>query len=279
MRCGRIRLLLGMCALLLLQAPARSQEPISFPSSPGGGKTPVEVEGLLSLPASPQPGKYPAVVLVHTAGGTSLQVTGRYAKALAEAGFVALEPVLFRTPAQNRTQRPTLEYMPKVYGALNYLAARPDVDARKIALAGFSLGGFLTIMAAMSDIADKYSGGQSFSAHAAFYPVCWTFTEMAQGRVKNVPPSMLAAWTGAPVRIFAGGKDDYDERDPQACAGFVNALPEEKRGLFSVQLYPDATHGWDHATGANFYERNACKGKGCYNRNVPSEETTRRSIS
>src|SRR4029077_2939994 len=84
--------------------------------------------------------------------------------------------------------------------------------------------------------------------------------------------------TGAPVRIFAGGKDDYDDRDPNACQEAIDSLPESARNWFSVTVYPSATHGWDQRSGAMFYEAIACKGRGCYNSNAPDPQVARQSI-
>ncbi|HYD55836.1 MAG TPA: dienelactone hydrolase family protein [Burkholderiales bacterium] len=273
---SRILALFGLALLLPL---AQAQDTVRFPSTPWPARgSAQEARAVLTLPPDGEGQRRPAVVLVHTSGGSQHLVTGRYAKALAQAGFVALEPVLFETSTQ-ASSRPGIDYLPIVYGALHYLAARPDVDAERIALAGFSLGGFLSVMSATSPVADQLGQGKRFHAHAPFYPSCWVFSDILDGRNKQASPARLARWTGAPVRIFAGGKDDYDARDPKACDEFVGKLPEDARRHFSVQLYPEATHGWDHVRGLTFYEPKACKGRGCNNQNVPDEETTRRSIA
>jgi hypothetical protein len=85
-------------------------------------------------------------------------------------------------------------------------------------------------------------------------------------------------WTGAPVKIFSGGKDDYDDRDPNACQEAIDSLPELGRKSFSVKVYASATHGWDQRRAASFYEAQACKGRGCYNSNAPDAQVTQQSI-
>jgi dienelactone hydrolase len=169
-----------------------------------------------------------------------------------------------------------------VYDALAYLVGRDDVDGKHVGVAGFSYGGQLALHAAAAWAQQAYakSPEQKFAAHAPFYPVCWAFSAFAQGSRKSppLPEDAFARWTGAPVKIFAGGKDDYDDRDPGACADFVASLPAAHRPAFSVQLYPEATHGWDQRS-ATFYENSACKGKGCWNHNDSNADVTRRSIA
>lgn len=88
----------------------------------------------------------------------------------------------------------------------------------------------------------------------------------------------MVTWTGAPVRIFAGARDDYDDRDPEACNEFVASLPEEARKHFSIHVYPGATHGWDQKD-ADFPEKIACKGNGCNVHNRANPGVTKQSIA
>ncbi len=81
-------------------------------------------------------------------------------------------------------------------------------------------------------------------------------------------------WSAAPIRIFAGGNDDYDSRDPNAYQEAVDALPESQRRFFTIQVYPDATHGWDQRKPASFHEKLVCKGRGCTNTNQPNAQVT-----
>ena len=81
-----------------------------------------------------------------------------------------------------------------------------------------------------------------------------------------------------PVKIFAGGRDDYDDKDPHACTEFISQLPATQQAVFSVQLYPEATHGWDQKSVA-FYEKLACKGRGCTNSNEANPKITQQSIN
>lgn len=249
-----------------------------YPSVDAGGNA-VEVGATLSVPKKPGVAgdKAAAVILLHSKGGWNYPVTAQYARALADAGFVVLEPQLFANPA---SVPPTLP-IPMVYDGLRYLAARNDIDPKRIGVAGFSYGGMLALHAAAAWSQSAYARNPDlkFAAHAPFYPVCWTFTAFVQGKrkVAGIPDNAFEKWTGAPVRIFAGGRDDYDDRDPKACDEFVARLPAADQSLFSVKVYPEATHGWDQQ-GAAFYEKMACKGRGCRNSNVADSELTQQSI-
>lgn len=81
------------------------------------------------------------------------------------------------------------------------------------------------------------------------------------------PGDFLKRFTGAPVTLFAAGKDDYDDRDPGACKEFVGTVDEKYRGAFQIVSYPEATHGWNQRS-QSFFSETACKGRGCMNRNV-----------
>jgi dienelactone hydrolase len=198
--------------------------------------------------------------------------------ALQEVGFATLELRMFPALASAKPGGPSA-YLPELFGSLNYLATNPDIDPKRIGVAGYSYGGLLTLVAATTWANKTYAmPDQQFSAYASFYPMCWVLKANAQGRKSPVPASAWMEWTGRPIRIFAGANDDYDNRDPKACENAVSALPVAQQRGFSVQVYPDATHGWDQKKGATFFEKLACNGRGCNNTNQPNRQVTELSI-
>ena len=235
---------------ILAGSESIAQPAVTYPATSPSG-SPLETQAILTLPKGRPPGagRLPAVILIHSSGGWDSPVTGQYAEALGEAGFVVLEPRLF--PNDKSGIPAARSNLRTAYDALAYLAGRDDVDATRVGLAGFSYGGQIALHAAAAWAQEAYarSPDHRFAAHAPFYPVCWAFSAFAQGKRKSppLPEDAFTKWTGAPVRIFAGGKDDYDDKDPAACGTFVSSLPAAYRQAFSVQLYPDATHGWDQA--------------------------------
>lgn len=278
MHCSRLTRL-WFAALVFAACPAGAMERVSYESLVDGRK--VVTEAIFHGPATPSGAKVPAVVIVHSAGGWSDGTTAPLAKALLDSGLAALELKIFE---RHNQIIPPDRIMPVFYGAMKYLAGRAEVDPQRIGIAGFSMGAHISLWTASSWMTSQYGQGLKFAAHAPIYPVCWPHTYMAKGtmpptgRALPFPQSFLTEFTGAPVRIFAAGQDDYDDRDPNACVEFVNALSPSQKDNFEVTVYKEATHGWNQTT-QSFYERMACKGRGCLNRNVNNPEITARSLT
>jgi dienelactone hydrolase len=273
---------LSVLAIIVIAAAARAQETVQVPvAAVGGGDGDRMIEAVVRQPsAGSGQTKYPAVIVFHSSWGWADDHEGAadYAEALSKAGYVTLEPRMF--PASNAIrQGGAASYLPDFFGVLKYTATRPDVDSNRIAAAGFSFGGMLSLIAATKWANELYlKGPPRIAAYAPFYPVCWLLKANVKGRPSPVPTDAWSEWTGAPVKIFAGGKDIYDDRDLNACQEAIDSLPESARKSFSVMVYPSATHGWDQRRGANFYEKIACKGRGCYNYNVPDAQVAQQSI-
>jgi dienelactone hydrolase len=269
------------CSQQPIVAPAgQAQETVQVPvAALGGGDGSRRVEALVRQPsAGSGQTKYPAVILLHSAWGWADPHEGVqvYAEALSGAGYVTLEPRMFPGGSGNGTPS---SYLPEFFGVLRYAATRPDVDPNRIAVSGFSFGGILLLIAATKWANESYlNGSPRVAAYAPFYPACWLLKANVKGKRSPVPTDAWLEWTGAPVRIFAGGKDDIDDRDPNVCQEAIDSLPESARQSFSVKVYASATHGWDQRRSATFYESLACKGRGCNNSNLPDAQITRQSI-
>lgn len=228
----------GLAALVLLVAGigggAVAGEKVTFPGARAEGYAHAEVVSAeLQMPKDAK-GKVPAVVILHGSGG--IDGRGRFhADALNEAGFATLEVFMFA-----RGQRPREGGMATLthgFGALKYMAGRPDIDSGKIGVMGFSFGANMTLRMASKAVSEAFlpnAADPRFAAHAPFYPSCWVFMNARD----------YGTLTGAPVLLFAGGQDDY-EISPDACKKFIDALPESTRDHVALQFYPDATHGWD----------------------------------
>jgi len=274
-------LVLSSCAQQsTIAAAVQAQETVQVPvAAVGGGDGSRKIEALVRQPSTGSgQTKHPAVILLHSSWGWADDHEGVevYAEALSSAGYVTLVPRLFPGGGANGS---AASYLPEFFGVLRYAATRPDVDPGRIAVSGFSFGGILSLIAATKWANESYlNGSPRVAAYAPFYPVCWLFKANVKGKPSPVPTDAWQEWTGVPVRIFAGGKDDYDERDPNACQEAIDSLPELGRRSFSVKVYASATHGWDQRRAATFYEGLACKGRGCYNSNVPDAKLTRQSI-
>ena len=127
------------------------------------------VRGLLFLPKSTARDRAtPAVVMLHGSAG---MIDDR-AKYRASARIDGHRP---RCWSKRPTDRPDLGtgfiervlnitetmFVADAYAALAHLAARPEVDPRRVALAGFSYGGMATQHARCAQIADAFRAGWS----------------------------------------------------------------------------------------------------------------------
>jgi dienelactone hydrolase len=270
--------LLIFVTLCLLSIAARGAELVRITGQLPSGDVP-EFEAEYRAPAgASSTAKVPAVILIHSGWGWNERVTEQYAIALEKEGFAVLQPRFFRT---HKEARPPGTYVQHAYAALAYLAARPEIDGKRVAIAGFSFGGIVALLTAVErNAASNGKDGLRFAAHAPFYPLCYAFENLATGKTKgSMPPEEFRRYTGAPVRIYAGGKDDYEDRDPEICQNFVNLVAEPARARFSIQLYPNATHGWDQAETAQFHTAAACKGRGCRNLNSPDRAIAAQGIA
>ena len=202
-------------------------------------------------------GKMPAVVIIHDTEGVN-GVGNYYAEALNKIGIATLEIDMW-TPRGLMglvAGRPKTvpETLPDAYGAFKYLSGRPEIDAQRIGIMGFSFGGVVSMLTATKFYTEKYLGQElKFAAHVPFYPSCWLYN--------HIPGYEFDSFTGAPIFIQVGEKDVYD--DPDTCPKLVQSLPEAERKLISIKLYPNATHEWNRLQpSVTYYDPKAYKGKG-----------------
>ncbi len=127
-----------------------------------------------------------------------------------------------------------------------------------------------------AELTQQYTGGKArFAAHLGLYPVRWSHSSVLAGEAKHFGPGTYREVTGKPVHFLAGDRDDYD--DPDGCHKFIDALPENVRGHFSLTVYPGATHGWDKRSSGIAPDRAANKGKGGYVNFVADPDIAKRS--
>jgi dienelactone hydrolase len=111
--------------------------------------------------------------------------------------------------------------------ALQWLAARDDVNAAKLALVGWSNGGSTVLAASNLAHAEVAGAGVLPAALVAFYPGCET--ELRRG----YRPS-------APLLLLLGGSDDWTS--PLPCQALqAQAAPPRPQ----LRVYDGAHHGFD----------------------------------
>jgi dienelactone hydrolase len=189
-----------------------------------------------------------AVVILHGSSGVDSR-GDFYERALNAEGIATLQIDMWQargvTGIANRPAAPILTY-PDAFSALAFLAARPDIDAERIGVLGFSWGGVVSLASAEQLYAGQFGGGRRFAAHVANYPVCWGANNTSIPAL--YPPAQKGTQflhlTGAPVLIQIGSKDSYDNGTAD-CVALAAAVNPSNGYVVSVNEYPGATHAWD----------------------------------
>ena len=199
---------------------------------------PTTAVGTLFMPTNAAPAQpVPAVVFLHGASGVSSARELAYARRFAELGLAALVVDAFAARRDRATgfMERLLEItesmvLADAYGALRYLASMPQVDAKRVAVIGFSYGGMAATYAAYAQVAQGFAPeGLRFAAHIAFYAPC--VARFADSRA-----------TGAPVLMLMGGQDEIIDRS--RCTEIAGDLRAGGAAVETV-LYEEAYHQWD----------------------------------
>jgi dienelactone hydrolase len=199
----------------------------------GKGGQGVTLTGELRLPLGKGP--FPAVILMHGSSGIGANIDPWVRKivALGSATFV-IDSVTGRSLKNLGEKQATLgrlNFIVDIYGALSVLAHHPKIDANHIAVMGFSRGGQAALYAAMERFDSLWNkSGVTPCGYVAFYANC--LTEYLED----------TKTTGAPIRMFLGGKDDYNPAS--SCVGYAKRLEAEGDDVKTV-VYPNANHGFD----------------------------------
>jgi dienelactone hydrolase len=195
---------------------------------------PARIGGELRLP--PGTGRFPAVILVHGSDGVGANVD-LWAQELNGIGVAAflLDSFTGRGIVQTITDQSQLGFLAMIvdaYRALELLSNHPRIDAARIAVMGFSRGGFVALYSSMRRFQRLYGPANvEFAAYLPFYGPCGT---------RFIDDEQLS---DRPIRIFHGAADDFVPVEP--CQRYVERL---RRAGKDVQLtvYPGARHAFDN---------------------------------
>jgi len=202
--------------------------------------SPAPLRGFLFKPEGD--GRHPAVIMMHGCGGayaSSGQLGDRHrmwGKYLALHGYVALMLDSFGSRGIKQLCTTTFAERPlrqsdrvgDAYAALAYLRERSDVDARRIALLGWSHGAGVTLDA----ISRQPEDGDGFSAAVAFYPGCTSRNK----RADRFHPY-------APLLVLIGEADDWTPAEP--CKQLAAAVAARGEAM-QIVIYPDTYHDFDN---------------------------------
>lgn len=252
------RWLLGACGLLLLAACSSDDDPerqVAFPATvsvlsfdsanfipapsaftsnsaflQNGPRTVVRITGELSLPSSDAE-RLPAVILMH--GGSGIGALNR--QWVNDLNSIGLATFLVDSLAgRGLTGVSLMRALPRIidaYQALAVLAQHPRIDPSRIALMGWSQGGFVSLYAGTERFQRLYKATTAtFAAYIPFYPIC------------NYALREDEARDGRPIRIFHGTADNMTPIGP--CRDVVARLRQGGQDI-TLREFPGAAHAFD----------------------------------
>ena len=190
----------------------------------------------------------PVVIGLHGCSG-ALNSTGQLASKWYELavwfnreGFHFLVPESFSSRGQKsiceiHNSRRTIDESDRradVFAAIAWLAARPDVDAGRIAIAGWSHGAQTVLKAIDRSDSSVVAQFPQPRAAVAYYPGC-----SASGRQSDYALSV-------PLLLMVGASDDWTAAAPcVALARRLQALPAKASAAVELIVFPDSYHGFD----------------------------------
>lgn len=193
------------------------------------------------------PGPFPAVVLQHQCGGLQRQNFSNasmleWAKKAVARGYVALlmdslgprgvDTVCYGFKGGVNWGRGLKD----VQQAAQYLRTLEYVDQDRVALAGYSWGAAIGLLASSSIAVETLNVPGRFNAIVSFYPPCYL-----KPKGRN-PYELITAGIDRPLLVLLGGQDN--ETPPQECIDRLE--PMKKAGApIELHIYPEATHCWD----------------------------------
>lgn len=213
-------------------------------------------------------GRLPTVIICHGLGANRSDFTG-LAAGLSKNGFNVLL-FDFRGHGESERRASSFGYTEQgdLLGALKYVKTRNDVDAGRIGVYGFSMGGAVAVLAAASTgdiravIADssfttlKEQGERLFKgsflpSFLFFKPLVWMYEALFRVNADKVSPiERIGEISPRGVMIIGGGAD---EQMPSSDAMRLFAAAKEPKELW---LVPGAVHGGTvYMSGDEYEER------------------------
>jgi dienelactone hydrolase len=210
-------------------APA---ELVQFDSVPVG-PAPLILRGYLRRPLGAGP--FPAVVLLHGCNGSPESLDQDWGVKVASWGYVTLTIDSFGPRGLKNTcgnDRP-FDIFLDAYRGLNFLVRQQLIDPKRVAVMGFSQGGWITLSTVERGAIEQASENK-FRAAAAFYPLC----NPIRGPM-TVPTLIMIGesddWTAAGAcRKLAAGQDDLGISRPKSEGAPIKLI-----------IYPGAYHTFD----------------------------------
>ena len=279
---GRARCLIHRSLALswvLLAFAAHAQSPdvvANFASAPTSGKyafaswtpktfadlmrgnqsgEPVNVIGHLFVPPGTE--KIPAVVLVHGSGGIYNAELDFWPKQFNAAGIAVFTLDMFgprgvHSTAEDQSQVPFAADTADAFAALKLLATHPRIDAKHIAIMGFSRGGIAALRSSVEKViaSQKLPNGVRYAAVVPTYPgACAGVFRLA------VKPGVFSK---APILFIHGDADDYTPIGP--CQDYADKIGKAGTPV-EFAVIEGAHHKFDSDDLKRHYVRGATRTK------------------
>lgn len=193
-------------------------------------------------------GPFPALVLLHQCGGLGSRQRPNesmlgWAKEAVARGYAAL-----LVDSLGPRGVDTVCYGPKggvifsrglkdALQAAEHLQKFDFVDPKRIALAGYSWGAMISVLASSAGWSGKALSGQRFAAAVAFYPGCFAIKPPTAAPYEIVQPDI-----DRPLLALMGELDT--ETPAEECVAKLGAAKAAGAPV-EWHLYPQATHCWD----------------------------------
>nr|WP_295082613.1 dienelactone hydrolase family protein [uncultured Roseateles sp.] len=246
---------LGLTGGLAAAASGTTPEKVQVPSLDLRAGQAIPLLGHWFPAAGTSSSRAPAIVLLHGCGGAYghggvlSERMQDYSKTLNEQGWhvLVLDSLTPRGERELCTQRigsraiTMTERRRDTLGALQWLAARPDVDGKRLALLGWSNGGSTVLASTNLNHAEVKAAALRPRAAVAFYPGCEADLK------RGYAPS-------APLLMLTGAADDWTAAAPcealaQQAQVKSSGASSEKNDAVAIKpqfiAYPGAFHGFD----------------------------------
>lgn len=215
----------------------------------------VNIVGHLFLPEGT--GKVPAVVLVHGSGGVYSAELDFWPRQFNAAGIAVFTLDLFaprgvQSTADDQSLVPFAADTADAFAALKLLATHPRIDAKRIAIMGFSRGGIATVRTAVEKIAasQKLPDGLRYAAFIPTYAgACANLFRLV------VKPGVFSK---APMLFIHGDADDYTPIAP--CQDYADKIGKAGTPVEFLVL-EGAHHKFDSDDTKQYYVRAAQRTK------------------
>jgi dienelactone hydrolase len=220
-----------VASFAVADALAASLEQVEFESASQPFIPGDRIQGLLAKPDGAGP--FPAVVGLHGCDGMHETTRPRLVDDLVASGYVILLVDSFakrgieQACSYSAAMAIVLRRISDAYGALAFLARQSFVDIRRVAAAGFSQGGGVTLLVADTRSFESFlvPSELRFRAAVAFYPPC----------------SATGLRPGIPTLILIGAVDDWTPSED--CARKAVSWGTEGPPIEQV-VYPGTHHGF-----------------------------------